>query len=236
MTEITPATAEAYIVAVATTLNAAGHQLHEPPRRAWQIDPDEILGGWIGLPALLDGCGLVWQEADGWHIGHSREVSGVDCLTPLGLGVTPPPAAVVEAVARVAAAGTLTVATAATEPDDCGPGDIHLHILRSLELLPRVAVIEPEPAVLREPVYRIHYWQYGEQGHEALARGAEIDAWIRDLRASGWDVRFGWELRGQEAPEGWALDGEEPPAPEHVPSITVPDDCRTDCPACAEDQ
>lgn len=200
------AMAEGYIVAAAVALENAGHRLNESPRRPWQVDADdETIGGWIGLPGAMDGVGLglVWRETDGWQIGISHHVSGVDCLTPLRLGVAPPPADVVAAVARVIQAGKLTAAPADAEPDTSGIEDLRIHVGQSIKLLPKVAVFEPTPQVLSRPVYAIYYWRFGERDGQSLATARDAAGWVRDLWASCWDVRFGWELRGEPAPAGF---------------------------------
>lgn len=104
--DIDPAHAEGYIAAVADALDAAGYKT-----TPYVFDEDEILGGAITMPDLCGetGLGLTWDEITGWQVGYPAR-NGIDCLTPIWIGLVPPPDQVVMAVRGAADAGDIAAA------------------------------------------------------------------------------------------------------------------------------
>lgn len=104
--DIDPQHVEGYIAAVADALDAAGFTT-----KPYIVDPDEILGGAIIMPGLCGktGFGLAWDEITGWQLGYPSE-QGIRCLTPIWLGLVPPPDQVVMAVRAADDADDITAA------------------------------------------------------------------------------------------------------------------------------
>ncbi|MBX6385241.1 MAG: hypothetical protein IRZ07_20100 [Microbispora sp.] len=77
------------------------------------------------------------------------------------------------------------------------------------ELIPNVpvAIVEAAVPLGTMPMYQINCYKLGQPASRSYARGDELAEWRRDLAAAGYDVRLGWELRGEPAPEGYEEAG-----------------------------
>lgn len=73
----------------------------------------------------------------------------------------------------------------------------------TLKAAPKVAIVEAAAPLNGKPLYAIYTYRSGQAVGQSIARGDELDSWREDLAATGWDVRLGWELRGQPAPEAF---------------------------------
>lgn len=72
---------------------------------------------------------------------------------------------------------------------------------------PTSSVVEAAAPLGDKPMFAFYHYEYGAPTGLSFARGDQLHEWIRDLRAGGRDVRLGWELRGDPAPEGYSAEG-----------------------------
>lgn len=81
---------------------------------------------------------------------------------------------------------------------------------------PKSTVVEPGAWPGRTPMWELHHYEYGKGVGRSLATHKDLHAWLGDLEAAGRLIGFGWEIRGQDAPDdwpGWPIPDATPAAP-----------------------
>ena len=81
---------------------------------------------------------------------------------------------------------------------------------------PKSTVVEPGAQLGRTPMWELFHYEHGKPAGRSIARHQDLHEWLGDLEAAGRLIGFGWELRGQGAPDdwpGWPIPDAAPAAP-----------------------
>lgn len=73
----------------------------------------------------------------------------------------------------------------------------------TLKAAAKCTVVEPSVPLARVSMWALHHYEHGKPIGGSVARGDQIHEWLRDLEAAGFLIGFGWELRGETAPDDW---------------------------------
>lgn len=77
-------------------------------------------------------------------------------------------------------------------------------------------VVEPTPSLGKTPMWALYHYEYGRPVGRSIAVHKDLHAWLGGLEAAGRLIGFGWEIRGQDAPDdwpGWPAPDAAPAAP-----------------------
>lgn len=72
-----------------------------------------------------------------------------------------------------------------------------------LQAAPKATVVEPGARLGRSPMWELFHYEFGRAVGRSIARHQDLHEWLRDLEQSGRLLGFGWEIRGEDAPDGW---------------------------------
>lgn len=108
----------------------------------------------------------------------------------------------------------------------------------TLKAAPKSTVVEASAPIGSMPIWSLHHYEHGLAVSRSIARGDQIREWLADLERAGHVLGFGWELRGQAAPDdwpGWPVDDEQDDEPEPCGESSCICYCIGDCHACGCD-
>lgn len=72
-----------------------------------------------------------------------------------------------------------------------------------LKAAPRATVVELSAWPGRSTMWELHHYEHGQGTGMSVAVHKDLHSWLSDLEAAGYLIGFGWEIRGQDAPEEW---------------------------------
>lgn len=75
----------------------------------------------------------------------------------------------------------------------------------ALKAAPQLAIVKPGAEA---GTFEIELWQDSEPQAAMTASGAALSDSLESLRNNHWDVRLGWQINGQPAPEGYLAEQE----------------------------